>query len=111
MEIKRPSSGLPAISPAENGPEAASPLTATEHTQLSAPAPAADGLVVSCSRAELHSARQPEIVRQSLLALLDRASEKMGALPPYAREQATAFLTSDPYLCSRVLSYLDQKVR
>ena len=112
MDIKIPSSGPPAPTPAqESGPSTAEQAVA--NTQIStAPSPSQSppttGFAIPLSRVELHSARQPEILRQSLLALLDRASEKMGELPPESREQAAEFLAADPYLGSRVLSYLDQ---
>ena len=68
-----------------------------------------DELPINFSRADLHSVQQAEIIHDSLLALLDRASDTIGPLPTSTRQQALDCMANDPFMASRLLNYLGQK--
>lgn len=102
MKITRVGNGLPPDAPS---PESSAPGVG----QTPAPDPVPASGLPSVSRAELHSPHQPAILQRSLMALLDRASEGMAALPSPSREMCAEMLAADPYLTARLLNYLEQK--
>lgn len=106
MNINRTNGVPPGSAPAET----TAPAESAAPSQPAGPSqPAAASEPRPVSRAELHGPGQAEILRQSLMALLDRASASMGTLPAASREKCAEILAADPFLSARLLSYLEQK--
>ena len=106
MKITPPSNGTPPEPPSG---DPGKPAAASASSKPEA-AGEATGLP-TVSRTELHGPQQPEILRQSLHALLDRAAGSLGSLPPASRAACAELLAADPFLSARLLGYLEQKAQ
>ena len=106
MKITPPSNGTPPEPPSgDPGKPAAASGSAPPDAVAEAPG------LPAVSRADLQGPRQPEILRQSLHALLDRAAGSLGSLPPASRAACAELLAADPFLSARLLGYIEQKAQ
>jgi hypothetical protein len=61
-------------------------------------------------RADLNTDRWNTILNRSVSAMVDSASERMGGLPPSARQKIAELLATDPIFSKRVSLYLDKNL-